>query len=533
MRLLGITRLSDFKDESLSVEQQQQMQTDYAKAHGHTIVAFVDDTDISGDYGPFHPKRSIADWLNNRQSEYDGIIFRAINRVARNAEQTLRLIRWAEHRGKVLISIKDGIDTTTEAGRTMAKFMAIVAEMELDQIKSRAKDAHRYITQVARRWPGMQCPFGYVPVKVDNGWKLEPDPVYAPILVQMADRFLDGESFGQIARWLNDEGIPTSRNIARIRSGKEPTKTRWTTDTVSKILKSPAMIGAIVTTEVLERDDETNKVTRRSDPKPLYDDDGNLVLRAEPIVSYDRWSKIQARISSNPQVSKPHVKASPLLHIAYCGTSGDPMYFSRVTYPQYGRVNRYYVCAKSSNRSSVSAAGRCDAKRFSAELLEEIIPEMVLDAVGSVPHMTPDIKPAQEYSSALAQVNDAITNLLEALEAGAFKGRMDVFQTRMSNLEARRDELAAKPSRPEETTWVTTGQTVSEYFNGLAPDAQWDYLRAMHVRAFVDREGRPDSLPMPDPTGRVVQVIDPDSELRVTIHLGAMATLRELAARLQ
>lgn len=530
MRLLGITRLSDYKDESLSVEQQQQMQTDYAKAHGHIIVAFVDDTDVSGDYGPFHPKRSIADWLNNRQVEYDGIIFRAINRVARNAEQTLRLIRWAEHRGKVLISIKDGIDTTTEAGRTMAKFMAIVAEMELDQIKSRAKDAHRYITQVARRWPGMQCPFGYVPVKVDNGWKLEPDPVYAPILVQMADRFLDGESFGQIARWLNDEGIPTSRNIARIRSGKEPTKTRWATDTVSKILKSPAMIGAIVTTEVLERDDETNKVTRRSDPKPLYDDDGNLVLRAEPIVSYDKWAKIQAVLDSNPPKATRHVNGSPLLKIAYCGISGDPMYFSRTTYPRYGTVNRYYACSKSSGRD-VSADERCPARRFSADLLEEIIPEIVLDAVGSVRHMMPHIEPAEEYSGALTQVNAAIENLLELAESGAFKGRSEVFQERMTNLEARRDELASKPSKPEETTWTDTGQTVAEYFSGLAPDERWDYLRAMHVRAFVDREGAPDILPMPDPAGRVVMAID--GEVRVTIHLGDMATLRELASQLQ
>jgi DNA invertase Pin-like site-specific DNA recombinase len=116
--LLAIIRLSDFRETSGSPEQQRKAEADYAASHGHRIIAFVEDTDVSGDFGPFHPKRSIGPWLTDRQNEYDGIICRAINRVARNAEQMLRLLRWAENRGKVLISIKDGIDTTTDAGKT-------------------------------------------------------------------------------------------------------------------------------------------------------------------------------------------------------------------------------------------------------------------------------------------------------------------------------------------------------------------------------------------------------------------------------
>ena len=373
--------------------------TDYANSHGHRIIAFVEDTDVSGDFGPFHPKRSIGPWLTDRQNEYDGIICRAINRVARNAEQMLRLLRWAENRGKVLISIKDGIDTTTDAGKTMAKFMAVVAEMELDQIKSRAKDGHKYLTQTALRWRGMSVPFGYRPYCIrcgettgvcaclpseQQGWKLEPDPVYAPILVQMVDKFLEGAAIWHIVQWLSDSGVPTSSDIAKIRYGKQPANAKWAPQSVRKILSSHAMLGAMDVTEVLERDDETGRPTRRSERKPLYDENGGLVLRAAPIVSYEKWAQVQARLNRDPQLGRPRVNASPLLRVAYCGICLGPMYVVTSNDRHGNRPYRYYACNKGNH-------GECPARRFRAGLLETQIVATVLKYAGKLPHMTPHI----------------------------------------------------------------------------------------------------------------------------------------------
>jgi site-specific DNA recombinase len=549
MRLLGIIRLSDFRETSISPQQQRKIMEDYAKSHGHTIIAFVEDDDTSGVYGPFHPKRSFGLWLTDRSSEFDGIICRAINRVARNAEQTLRLIRWAENRHKILISIKDGIDTTSDAGNTMAKFMAIVAEMELDQIKSRAQDGHKHLTQVALRWRGMSVPFGYRPYCIvclettqscscqpsaRKGYKLEPDPTYAPILASMVDRFLAGASLGQIVQWLNDSKVPTSSDIAKIRYGKRPANAKWTSQSVRKILTSHAMLGAMDTTEVLERDDETGEPTKRSNRKALRDENGDLILRAEPIVSYDKWSKVQARLNSNPQVGKPHVNASPLLHVAYCGISGDPMYIATSHDRRGNRSFRYYLCRMGNH-------GECAAKRFDASWLEDYIQREILATVGNQPYMMPHIVPAEEYSDALRQTEDAITNLLEALEAGAFKGRMDVFQERMDNLEARKAELEAKPSSPERRTWLPTGKTVSDHWSMLTQDQRWDFLRAMNVRAYVSRKGErmlPASLetltepyrkPGQHGPGNVPRLVVPsdDDDKRVFIFFGTLADMMD------
>ena len=71
------------------------------------------------------------------------------------------------------------------------------------------------------QYVGGQVPFGYMPVKLDDkGWGYEPDPVYAPIVREMAEKLLGGWSQHQIAEWLNDEAIPTSRNVIRRRHGK-------------------------------------------------------------------------------------------------------------------------------------------------------------------------------------------------------------------------------------------------------------------------------------------------------------------------
>ncbi len=546
MDLLGIVRLSDFRETSGSPDQQKQLMTDYAASHGHQIIAFVEDTDVSGDYGPFHPKRSIGPWLSVRQGEYDGIICRAINRVARNAEQMLRLLRWAEKRNKILISIKDGVDTTTDAGKTMAKFMAVVAEMELDQIKSRAQDGHKYLTHTALRWRGMSVPFGYRPYCIlcgettgectclpgrQKGWKLEPDPVYAPVLIQMVDMFLDGATFGQIVQWLNDNKIPTSADIAKVRYGKQPANAKWSAQSVRKILTSHAMLGAMDVTEVLERDDETGRPTKRSERKPLYDEHDDLVLRAEPIVSYEKWAKIQARLNGNIQVGKPHVNASPLLRVAYCGICLGPAYITTSKDRQGNRSFRYYLCNAGNHN-------QCRARRFKADVLEKQIVSTVLEYAGSLRHMVPHIIPAQEYSGALAQAEDAKTNLLEALEAGAFKGRMDVFSERMENIEQRVAGLKGKPSRPAETSWKPTGKTVREYWLSLTPDQRWDYLRSMKVTAFIAREpgivfdrATDEADTMADIPYTSVRTYEDNGEVWLNVNLGTLNELRELATK--
>ena len=66
-------------------------------------------------------------------------------------------------------------------------------------------------------------------------------PTEGPIVRQLVDRLLSGESLSALARWLNEEGIPTPSTEYRLAKGKTPAK--WTGPNLRGMLKSPHLAG--------------------------------------------------------------------------------------------------------------------------------------------------------------------------------------------------------------------------------------------------------------------------------------------------
>lgn len=110
-------------------------------------------------------------------------------------------------------------------GKTIAKILAVVAEAELDASKARNK-APRETMRKTGRWPGGLVPFGRRAVTGDGGFTLELDPEYGPTLMKMIWRFIEKPRFSAVADWLNDQGVPTAQDIARIRAAAGESTTR-------------------------------------------------------------------------------------------------------------------------------------------------------------------------------------------------------------------------------------------------------------------------------------------------------------------
>ncbi|MBW0015209.1 recombinase family protein, partial [Mycobacterium sp.] len=73
MRFLARIRLSVFSDESTSVERQREIITRWSQLHGHTIVGWAEDIDVSGKLSPFDTPQ-FGDWLKNRYPGFDGVV---------------------------------------------------------------------------------------------------------------------------------------------------------------------------------------------------------------------------------------------------------------------------------------------------------------------------------------------------------------------------------------------------------------------------------------------------------------------------
>lgn len=78
--------------------------------------------------------------------EGDAIVVVGIDRLGRNAAEVMTTIRELGHRGIVLRSLREGIDTSNAAGRMVAGVLASLAELELELGRERrasAREARR------------------------------------------------------------------------------------------------------------------------------------------------------------------------------------------------------------------------------------------------------------------------------------------------------------------------------------------------------------------------------------------------------
>jgi site-specific DNA recombinase len=219
--LLSVVRISDLTDATTSPERQRTKNQAYADLNDHKIIATAEDLDVSGKVSPFE-RKSLGPWLNDpvKIGQWDVLIVARLDRLSRSVRDFLELVEWLTEHGKKLVCLDPSIDLTSPWGEFMATMLVALARFERKITSERVKESTKH-QRAHGQYVGGQVPFGYLPVKLDDkGWGYEPDPVYAPIVREMAEKLLGGWSQHQVAEWLNDEGIPTSRNVIRRRHGK-------------------------------------------------------------------------------------------------------------------------------------------------------------------------------------------------------------------------------------------------------------------------------------------------------------------------
>ena len=146
--------------------------------------------------------------------------------------------------------------------------------------------------------------FGYRPVKQGKNWGVLIDPEYAPIVQEMAERYLRHVSLGSIVRWLNSSGVPSPKDVTRMRSSNPKTREKVSHPgprTPSGASSSP--------TPSPERS-RTPRTSRYGDEQ------GVIIYRAEPLITRDQFDKIQLRLAQNPV--PVCINTSPLTQVAFC-----------------------------------------------------------------------------------------------------------------------------------------------------------------------------------------------------------------------
>jgi site-specific DNA recombinase len=520
VRILPAIRLSLYTDASTSPERQFESIQRFAQYKSHELVQFDPardcDLDVSGSVSPFD-RPGIGRWLKpDMLDKWDAICAAKLDRISRSLFDFTAFVHWLEAHGKSLIILDPELDLTTKEGRVMANVLMTFAEYEREVIGARVKDAYDKLIREGKYTGGMVI-FGYRPVKLDKGWGIEKDPEYAPVVREIAERFLRYESLGSIVRWLNDSGIPCPKDIIRMRSSNPKTRAKvsgapWSTYSVRHILKSPAILGA---------------VTNAKD-EPIRDDQGMVIYRAEPLLADDPhdareiFDKIQARLAVNPVPVR--VNASPLTQVVFCAECGTGMYRNSSTVTKKGKTYEYayYLCDYGRRRNNLCS----NKKNFLAEPMEDAVFGTLLEQAGHRKLRTQRLVAGRDYSEEMARVQEQIVHLeREIIKVRMQRGDFSGLQAQKDTANAEMDRLISLEPEPARIEYEDSGLTFQQWWDTHDTAARNAFLRDQGVRMAVSPDPPPEdiSLVRPESIFSVAMIERPG--MYAILHLGDLSEL--------
>jgi len=211
-------RYSSDMQRTASIEDQSRNRRKRADADKWTISATFADAAISGsDNNRPQYKAMLA---AAERSEFEVLLLDDLSRLARDSVEQERVIRRLEFGGLRIIATSDGYDSESKARKVHRGFKGLMNDIFLDDLREKT---HRGIAgqHIKRFWTGGR-PYGYRlrrvmdPIERDPfgqpkriGSQLELHPEQVDIVLEMFERYADGEPPRAIAANLNARGIPS------------------------------------------------------------------------------------------------------------------------------------------------------------------------------------------------------------------------------------------------------------------------------------------------------------------------------------
>jgi DNA invertase Pin-like site-specific DNA recombinase len=160
--------------------------------------------------------------------ESDGIVVAKLDRLGRSLTGALEVIKALDDCGAAFISVAEGLDPTTAAGKMMMRMMLVLAEFELDRVRESWAESRRLA--VARGVHlASKTPSGY---RRGEEGRLVFDPEVAPYLAEAFRMRAACRSWLEIRDYLEANGVK------RFHGGR-----KWTSNAFTHLLDNRAYLG--------------------------------------------------------------------------------------------------------------------------------------------------------------------------------------------------------------------------------------------------------------------------------------------------
>lgn len=193
--------------DGVSLEAQEGRLRAWADAVGAEVVDVITDAAVSGGK-PLAERKGgarVAALLDARKPEVDAVVIMRLDRLGRDAAETLALLKRFRTSKVGLVSVADRLDLGTPQGRAMAGMAAVFGELEKGLAASRTTEALSELRRQGRAWN--HAPFGWDAV---DGHLVENEAEQAT-LVRIRDLRAEGMGYKKLADRLNDEKVPTKK----------------------------------------------------------------------------------------------------------------------------------------------------------------------------------------------------------------------------------------------------------------------------------------------------------------------------------
>lgn len=295
-------RQSVSREESISLELQETAGRQYAQQHGYDVIGVESDPGISGRTWNRPAVQRVMQLIEDKQA--DVIILWKWSRLSRSRLDWAVAIDKVEAAGGRIESATEPVDVSTSTGRFARGMLAEFAAFESERIGDTWKEAHA--RRVAQGLPATgKKRYGY---QYDRETGFTPHPVEGPILQECYRRYLAGDSFYEITRFLNDGPTKPGEGYTTSRPGL------WATRTVRRVMDNPFATG---------------KFRRNGE-----------VLQGihEPLVDEDTWDEYQVRRKKRAVFRNGEKGKYLLTGLVFCTICGHGMYaglFGEGRLPKY------------------------------------------------------------------------------------------------------------------------------------------------------------------------------------------------------
>jgi len=399
--------------------------------------------------------------------EIDVVITEDVSRLSRDMEDAAHIFKRLQYAGVPLISISDGIDTSSKHAKMTFAFKSMIAEAYLDDLRDKTLRGLEGRALAGFATGGV--PFGYRTItEADRGGRLighriEIDENEAPIIRRIFAEYRDGGALHRIARTLNREGIPSPR------AGSKHKRFGWGASTIRAILYNERYAG---TWRFKERQWVKVPGTNKRRPRARAADEVMTIDRPDlRIIDPELWTAVQTKLkaihrkytkSAPETIANPRRNSYLLSGVLVCDDCGFPL-------TMYGGRKRFYRC------STAHTKGTCEND---LRVPEDVLREVTLDAIRK------QLQSPEQVTYVRKAIAERLRDYSRALDA---------------ELKERRERLKRTEDRIKGLVSFIADGDRSEYVVSTMRDLE---AQAKAERAAIDRIQReaqqPLRLPSPD-----------------------------------